>query len=124
MQKPPPKTGITRLVSAAQNSLKGFSSCFRSEEAFRQESIVFILLLPVIVLLPVSVVMKLLLFAVNGLVLIVELLNSAVEELVDMVSPEYDKRAGRTKDMGSAAVFVSLIIAAVVWFYALYTVFV
>ena len=124
MQKPPSKTGIARLVSAFSNSLKGFRSCFLSEAAFRQESIVFILLLPVIVLLPVTVLMKLLLFAVNALVLIVELLNSAVEVLVDMVSPGYDERAGRAKDMGSAAVLVSLIIAALFWIYALAAVFI
>ena len=120
MEKPRPKTGIARLVSACSNSLKGFAACYRSEEAFRQESIIFILLLPVIVLLPVGTVLKLLLFAANGLVLIVELLNSAVEAIVDKVSPDYDELAGRAKDMGSAAVFVSLLIAAVFWGYALY----
>ena len=122
MDKPASKTGFARLASAFRNSLKGFISCYRSEEAFRQESIVFILSLPVILLMPVSPLLKLLLFAANALVLIVELLNSAVEVLVDMVSPGYDKLAGRAKDMGSAAVLVSLVSAAVVWIYALCTI--
>lgn len=110
-------------MSAFYNSLKGFRSCFQSEAAFRQESILFILLLPVIVLIPVTPLLKLLLFAANTLVLIVELLNSAVEELVDMVSPGYDERAGRAKDIGSAAVLASLVTAAAFWVYALAQVF-
>jgi diacylglycerol kinase (ATP) len=121
MDKPASKTGITRLLSALRNSLEGVSFCYRNEAAFRQESIIFILLVPVLILLPVSPLLKLLLFTVNALVLIVELLNSAVEVIVDMVSPDYDKRAGLAKDMGSAAVLVSLVSAAVVWIYALST---
>ena len=120
MEKPPSKTGIARLVSACSNSLRGFAACYRSEEAFRQESIAFILLLPVIMLLPVSATLKLLLLMANSLVLVAELLNSAVETIVDKVSPEYDELAGRAKDMGSAAVFVSLALAAVFWGCALY----
>ncbi len=124
MEKPKSKKGLARLISAFRNSLKGLASCYRSEEAFRQEAIVFVLLVPVIFLLPVSTTLKLLLFAVNSLVLIVELLNSAVEAIVDMVSPGYDELAGRAKDMGSAAVFISLTIGAAFWAYALYTIFV
>lgn len=123
MDRPTPKTGLARLVSAFRCSLKGFASCYRSEEAFRQETIIFVLLVPVIFLLPVTPTLKLLLFAVNSLVLIVELLNSAVEAIVDKVSPDYDELAGRAKDMGSAAVLLSLIISAAFWGYALYTVF-
>jgi diacylglycerol kinase (ATP) len=123
MDKPKSKTGLARLLSAFQYSLKGLASCYRNEEAFRQETIVFVLLLPVIFLLPVAATLKLLLFAVNALVLIVELLNSAVEAIIDKVSPGYDELAGRAKDMGSAAVLISLIIAAAFWTYALYTIF-
>ena len=83
----------------------------------------FIVLLPVLVLIPVSGVVKLLLFTCNCLVLIVELLNSAIEAVVDKVSPEYDELAGRAKDMGSAAVLISLVAAGVVWLYALYNAF-
>ena len=123
MDKPASKKGLARLLGAFHNSLKGIGSCYRKEEAFRQETIVFFLLLPVILLLPVTPTLKLLLFAVNSLVLIVELLNSAVEAVVDKVSPGYDELAGRAKDMGSAAVLISLIIGAAFWGYALYSVF-
>jgi diacylglycerol kinase (ATP) len=122
MEKPKSKKGVARLVRALRYSLQGIVACYRNEEAFRQEAIVFAVLLVVIVLIPVSGIIKLLLFCVNSLVLIVELLNSAVEAIVDRVSPEYDELAGRAKDMGSAAVLLSLIAAAAVWVYALYLV--
>ena len=120
MEKPTAKKG---LVSALRFSLQGLVACYRNEEAFRQEAMVFGVLLVVIILMPVSGMIKLLLFSLNSLVLIVELLNSAVEAIVDRVSPEYDELAGRAKDMGSAAVLLSLIAAAAVWVYALYRVF-
>lgn len=120
MDKPKSKKGLARLISALRYSLQGIAACYRNEEAFRQEVIVFGLLLVAIVLIPVSGLVKLLLFTVNSLVLIVELLNSAVEAIVDRVSPEYDELAGRAKDMGSAAVLLSLVAAAAAWAYALY----
>ena len=123
MEKPKSKQGLARLVSALRYSLQGIMACYRNEEAFRQEAIVFAILLAVIVVIPVSGLVKLLLFCVNSLVLIVELLNSAVEAIVDRVSPEYDELAGRAKDMGSAAVLLSLIAAAAVWAFALYQIF-
>ena len=120
MDKPTQKKGLARLISALRYSLQGIAACYRNEEAFRQEAIVFGLLLVAIVLIPVSGLVKLLLFTVNSLVLIVELLNSAVEAIVDRVSPEHDELAGRAKDMGSAAVLLSLVAAAAAWAYALY----
>ncbi|NNF46984.1 MAG: diacylglycerol kinase [Desulfofustis sp.] len=122
MDKPKSKKGMARLVAALRYSLQGIVACYRNEEAFRQEVIVFAVLLVVIILMPVSGMIKLMLFSINSLVLIVELLNSAVEAIVDRVSPEYDELAGRAKDMGSAAVLLSLIAAAAVWAYALYQV--
>ena len=120
MDKPESKKGLARVISALRYSLQGIVACYRNEEAFRQEAIVFGVLLVAIVLIPVSGLIKLLLFTVNSLVLIVELLNSAVEAVVDRVSPEYDELAGRAKDMGSAAVLLSLVVAAAAWAYALY----
>ncbi|MBT8353349.1 MAG: diacylglycerol kinase [Desulfofustis sp.] len=122
MDKPKKNKGWARLVAALRYSLQGIVACYRNEEAFRQEVIVFGVLLVVIILMPVSGMIKLMLFSINSLVLIVELLNSAVEAIVDRVSPEYDELAGRAKDMGSAAVLLSLIAAAAVWAYALYQV--
>jgi len=115
MEKPQTKQGIARIINAFKYSRNGLLACYRNEEAFRQESIMFIILLPVIILIPVAPVLKLFLFTANSLVLIVELLNSAIEAVVDKVSPEFHTLAERAKDMGSAAVLLSLILAGVVW---------
>ena len=115
MEKPKSKKGLARLVSALGYSLQGLAACYRNEEAFRQEAVVFIVLLVVIVLIPLSGFVKLLLFTVNSLVLIVELLNSAIEAVVDRVGPEKHELSGRAKDMGSAAVFFSLLLVVLSW---------
>lgn len=85
------------------------------EAAFRQEVLLFIMLLPILFLLPVSGVMKIVLLLANMLVLIVELLNSAVEAIVDKASPEFNDLAKRAKDMASAAVLLSLLVAVSAW---------
>ncbi|MGA7278852.1 MAG: diacylglycerol kinase, partial [Desulfocapsaceae bacterium] len=82
MKKPPPKSGVNRIVDAFFNSMNGLKSCYRNEEAFRQEAILFVVLLAVIVMLPAPAVIKLMLLGVNTVVLIVELLNSAIEAVV------------------------------------------
>lgn len=123
MEKPPAKKGTARIVAALVYSINGLKSCYKNEEAFRQESTLFIVLLAVIVLLPAAPVIKLILFGVNTIVLIVELLNSAIEAVVDKASPEYHRLAERAKDMGSAAVMLSLTLAATAWAWALYTIF-
>jgi len=115
------KHGIARIFAAFFYSLDGLRCAFRNEEAFRQEALLFLLLLAVIFFLPVSLSIKLGLLAANSLVLIVELLNSAVEAVVDMASPDYHILAKRAKDMGSAAVLLSLLVAGSVWLFALGT---
>jgi diacylglycerol kinase (ATP) len=124
MQKPPPKTGLARLIRAFGFSVCGLTACYRNEAAFRQELLLFVLLLPVIYLLPVSVEFKLLILLVNSLVLILEVVNSALEAIVDKASPEFHELAKHAKDMGSAAVLLTLILAGVVWCSALFAVFV
>lgn len=109
------KTGLARILAAYTYSIAGLKSAFRYEAAFRQEVILYLILLPVIFLLPVDIVMKCLLFSANSLVLIVELLNSSIEAIVDLASPDYDIYAKRAKDMGSAAVFLSLLLALFIW---------
>ena len=81
------------------------------------------ILLPVIFLLPLPALYKVLLVAANTLVLIVELLNSAIEAIVDMVSPEYNAFAKRAKDMGSAAVLLSIMLAGFLWVIAVFSTF-
>ena len=123
MEKPTPAKGISRIWRALGYSIDGLKTGYRNEAAFRQEIILFALLLPVLVLLPVSLPVKLILLIINSLVLIAELLNSAIEAIVDKVSPEFNNLAKQAKDMGSAAVLLSLILAALGWLSALYKAF-
>ncbi|MBE0584417.1 MAG: diacylglycerol kinase [Desulfofustis sp.] len=115
MNKPPTKQGLARIIGAAGYSLSGLKACFVNEAAFRQEVLFFTILLPILFLLPVSGFMKIVLLLVNTLVLIVELLNSAIEAIVDKASPELNDLAKRAKDMGSAAVLLSLLVAGAAW---------
>ncbi len=115
------KTGFARVFAAFYYSADGLASAFKDEAAFRQELLLYIVLLPILYFLPVTPLFKYLLFSVNSLVLIVELLNSAVESVVDLVSPDYNIYAKRAKDMGSAAVLLSLLLATILWSGALYS---
>ena len=109
------KTGIRRVWNALFYSFAGLSAAFRHESAFRQEVLLAMVFLPVALLLDVPLVSKALLIASVMLVLIVELLNSAIEAIVDRVSLELHPLAKRAKDIGSAAVFLSLLTLAMVW---------
>ncbi|HYA47746.1 MAG TPA: diacylglycerol kinase [Burkholderiales bacterium] len=109
------KTGLQRLWNALRYSFQGLASAFRHEDAFRQECLLAAVLVPLAFLLPVGGGDKALMVAVVLLVLVVELLNSAVEAAVDRISLENHLLAKRAKDIGSAAVFLSLINVAVVW---------
>lgn len=104
-----------RLISAFRNSLQGFASAFRHEAAFRQELLLAALLIPVALAVQESGAAKALLIGSVLLVLVVELLNSALETAVDRISLDAHPLSKRAKDIGSAAVFASLINAAVVW---------
>ncbi len=119
LEKPPVATGLTRVYKAAIYSYKGFKSALKSEAALRQEltlSILLALTLPYLDLLHLE---KLFLFATLAIVIITELLNSAIEAIVDLVSPEFHVLAGKAKDIGSAAVFVSLFLAGTCWTWGL-----
>jgi diacylglycerol kinase (ATP) len=109
------KTGIQRLWNALGYSLQGMASALRHEEAFRQECLLAVVLIPAALFIPVAGTEKALMIGSVLLVLIVELLNSAVEAAVDRISLENHQLAKRAKDIGSAAVFLSLINVAVVW---------
>ena len=109
------KTGLTRLWNALHYSIDGLRAAYRHEDAFRQEVWLAVLLIPVAVLLPGSGIGKALMIGSVLLVLVVELLNSAVEATVDRISLENHRLAKRAKDIGSAAVLVSLVNVAVVW---------
>jgi diacylglycerol kinase (ATP) len=107
--------GLRRLVNAMRWSMKGFRSTYKNEEAFRQEVLLLIILGPLGLYLGDNGIEKVLLVGPLLIVLIVELLNSAVESVVDRISTENHKLSGRAKDQGSAAVFVSLVLVALCW---------
>ena len=111
----PGHTGFTRVMKAAGYSWAGFRAAWENESAFRQECILGILMLPLAFVIGQSMLQVAILIAVLAVVLITELLNSAVEAVVDRVGEEYHDLAGRAKDMGSAAVFVSLALVVIVW---------
>ena len=111
----PRNTGFTRILKATRYSLQGIRAAWKHESAFRQESVLGLILLPVSFWIATSWVEVAVLMGVCFIVLIVELLNSAIEAVVDRVAPEYHDLAGQAKDMGSAAVMLSLILAAGTW---------
>ena len=117
-------TGLTRIIKAAGYSARGLRAAWVNEAAFRQELLLCLLLLPLGLWLGRTALEWALLLATLMLVLVAELLNSAVEALTDRVGVERHELSGRAKDMGSAAVFVSLVIVALVWGAAIYERFV
>jgi diacylglycerol kinase (ATP) len=107
--------GLKRLINAYGYSMQGFRACFRHEEAFRQEVIASMVVLPMALWLGDSGIERALLVGSWLIVPIVELLNSAVEANVDRVGLEHHELSARAKDIASAAVFLSLVFAVVVW---------
>lgn len=109
------KTGIRRLMNAFGYSLEGFKAAFKHEDAFRQEVFLAVILIPLALYLESEALHRILMIGSIFLVLIVELLNSAVEAVVDRVSIERHALAKRAKDIGSAAVFVALTNVVMTW---------
>ncbi|SQI40884.1 Diacylglycerol kinase [Leminorella richardii] len=107
--------GFVRIVKAAGYSRAGLVAAWKNEAAFRQECLLSIVGCAVALWLNVPAVEKILLMGSVILVVIVELLNSAIEAVVDRIGYEHHELSGRAKDIGSAAVLVSLILAAIVW---------
>jgi diacylglycerol kinase (ATP) len=107
--------GFKRLVNACFFSIAGFKATWQHEEAFRQEVLLFLVSTPLAIWLGETAIEKVLLIGSVVLVLLVELLNSAVEAVVDRVGFEHHELSGRAKDIGSAAVMLSLIWAGITW---------
>lgn len=114
------RSGLTRLWNAFFYSMAGLAAAFRHEDSFRMEVVAAALLIPAALLLPASGTGKALMIAAVLLVLVVELLNSALEAAVDRISLENHLLAKRAKDIGSAAVFTSLVSVPVVWLLVLF----
>ena len=109
------ETGLKRILSATRNSMAGLREALRCEDAFRQELILALVLVPLAFWVGTSAVERALLIGSVLLVLIVELVNSAVEATVDRISFENHRLAKRAKDIGSAAVLLTLLNAALIW---------
>lgn len=120
----PRVTGIRRLINASRYSWLGLKAAWQSEAAIRQEIVALIILLPIALLLPVSPVEKALLVFSALLVLVVELVNSALEAIVDRIGQELHELSGKAKDIGSAAVLIALIMAGLVWLIILLPLFI
>ena len=107
--------GLRRIAGATRNSFNGLAAAFRHEAAFRADALLALVLVPSALVLDVSGLAKAVMIASVLLVLVVELVNSAIEATVDRISLERHPLSGRAKDIGSAAVCLSLLNAAVVW---------
>ncbi|WP_428773732.1 diacylglycerol kinase [Vibrio sp.] len=111
----PGRTGITRIVYATGYSFKGLRAAWQHEAAFRQEIVLTAIMTAISFLLPVTAVEQLLMIGSLVPVILAELMNSAIEAVVDRVGSEWHELSGRAKDIGSAAVFVTLVFAGFTW---------
>ncbi|MEH6823170.1 MAG: diacylglycerol kinase [Motiliproteus sp.] len=111
----PGRTGLVRVLYAARYSWQGFKAAWTHEAAFRQESVLALLLLPLSFFVAADEVELVLLWLTLGLVLLMELLNSAIEAVVDRVGEESHPLSGRAKDIGSATVFLALTLMVLAW---------
>lgn len=107
--------GLTRLLLAFRNSYLGFVGCFREEAAFRQELALAVLVIPAGIWLGRNGIERALLVSPMIIILIVELLNSAVEAAIDRIGPEHHQLSGLAKDIGSAAVMAAFLLLGAVW---------
>jgi diacylglycerol kinase (ATP) len=108
-------TGLTRIINAAGYSWKGIRAAWVNEAAFRQEGVAAIVAIIIACWLNVDAITRVLLISSVLLVMIVEIINSAIEAVVDRIGAERHELSGRAKDMGSAAVLFAIIIAVITW---------
>lgn len=113
-------SGLTRIIRATGHSAAGLQAAWRFESAFRQECVLFLAMLPLGMWLGTSWLERAVLIGSAALVLIVELLNSAVESTIDRISMHHHQLSKRAKDLGSAAVMASLVLCGAIWASALW----
>lgn len=106
---------VQRVSRALSHSVNGLKTAFKNETACQQELVLLFIMTPVVFMLDISGLERILLIASLLFVLIVEILNTAVETIINLVSPEHHPLAGYAKDLGSAAVLLSLILGILVW---------
>ena len=109
------KKGLQRLINATRYSMKGFAAAYRHEAAFREEVLLAAVLIPTALLLRLPAVETVLLIGSVLLLMLVEILNSGLEAVVDRIGPEIHPLSGRAKDLGSAAVFIAIVILCTTW---------
>jgi diacylglycerol kinase (ATP) len=109
------RSGIGRIIRATGYSISGVKACWRHEAAFRQEVGLFVVLFPASFFVAQSAVQWILLISPLFLVLMLEVINSAIESVVDRIGPEHHELSGRAKDMSSASVMFCLILLALTW---------
>ncbi|MDD7987302.1 diacylglycerol kinase [Lentisphaera marina] len=112
--------GFLRFTHTLSYSLSGIKSAWKFEESFRQEMILFIILTPVACLIGVEMIDFIVLIGSLWFLLIVELINSSIEAVVDRVGLEYNHLSKRAKDIGSAAVMLAIILTIFIWFVVIY----
>ena len=115
------KTGLTRILSAFKNSTDGLKDTFKNEEAFRQEIILTIILTPLAIYIGENHIERIFLITSLILLLLVELINTAIEVVVDRVSHEKNDLSKLAKDIGSAAVLIAFLNCFIVWFFILFS---
>ncbi|AGQ89902.1 diacylglycerol kinase [Vibrio parahaemolyticus] len=115
----PGNTGVKRIIKATGYSIQGLKAAFKHEAAVRQELALLSIAVILACVVDVGMIERILLIGVVVLVLIVELINSAIEAVVDRIGVERHELSGRAKDIGSAAVMVALAFAAFTWLYIL-----
>ena len=113
-------TGFTRIINAAGYSWLGFKAAYKNEAAFRQELWLCLLLIPAALYFADTLLDKAILISSLLFILVVELLNSAIEAVVDRFGDEIHELSGRAKDMGSTAVFIAISMAVILWVGILY----
>ncbi|OBU13860.1 diacylglycerol kinase [Photobacterium aquimaris] len=111
----PGATGLKRIINATGYSIQGLKAAWINEAAFRQESILLVIMTIVSFFMPVTKVERLMMISSLFIVVIAELINSAIEAVVDRIGPEHHQLSGRAKDIGSAAVFVALALVVITW---------
>ncbi len=116
MNKPENNVGFKRLINATKFSAQGFKSTFRTEEAFRQECYVAIFALPLSFFIADNIIEWVLLVISFLLLMLTEIINSAIESTVDRFGSDYHELSGKAKDAGSAAVAIAILIVSITWF--------
>ncbi|OBT12948.1 diacylglycerol kinase [Vibrio sp. UCD-FRSSP16_10] len=113
-------TGIKRVIKAAGYSIQGLMAAYKHEAAFRQELLLAVILIPIAFIVDVGQAERMLMILSLFIVLIAELINSAIEAVVDRIGSEIHELAGRAKDIGSASVFLALGLVLYIWLDALF----